>query len=65
MTTNTDMDRVLLAAEAVSGDRQKAIEWLTEPLDTFGGKTPQELIGEGRACTVLDYLESIAPGFVG
>ncbi|MEO6922772.1 MAG: MbcA/ParS/Xre antitoxin family protein [Bryocella sp.] len=65
MTTNRDMDRVLVAAEAVSGDRQKAVEWLTEPLSTFGGKTPQELVVKGRAGDVLAYLESITSGFVG
>jgi len=36
--------RVLLAAEAVSGDRDKAVAWLQEPIAAFGGKTALELV---------------------
>ncbi|WP_157971404.1 MbcA/ParS/Xre antitoxin family protein [Dyella sp. C9] len=59
------MERVILAAKAVSGDRAKAIEWLNQPLKEFGGKTPLELIAEGRTNDVIGYLESIESGFVG
>lgn len=42
-------DRVVTAAEAVSGDHARAREWLTQAsLATFGGKTPLALIGDGR-----------------
>jgi uncharacterized protein (DUF2384 family) len=60
-----DVERVVSAAEAVSGDRIKALEWLTQPLDSFAHKTPQQLIAEGRTDVVLSYIESIASGFVG
>lgn len=52
-------------AEAVSGDHDKAVEWLSQPLDTFDGKTPLQLIADGRVESVIGYLHSIASGFVG
>ena len=61
----TDQERVTSAAEAVSGDRTKAIEWLSQPLATFAGKTALELIDEGRTDDVIGYLQSITSGFVG
>jgi len=32
-----DVERVVAAVESISGDRAKAVEWLSQPLDTFGG----------------------------
>lgn len=60
-----DVDRVIDLAESISGDRTKAIEWLKQPLATFGGKTPLQLIAEGRTDDVIGYLESIESGYVG
>jgi hypothetical protein len=60
-----DVDRIVALAESISGDRAKAIEWLSQPLDTFGGKTPMQLIAEGRADNAIGYLQSIASGFAG
>lgn len=57
--------RIVAAAESISGDRAKAIEWLKQPLATFGGKTALQLIDEGRTNDVIGYLESIESGFVG
>ncbi|ULU27855.1 MbcA/ParS/Xre antitoxin family protein [Dyella terrae] len=62
---NPHVVRVIAAAESVSGDRAKAVEWLSQPLDTFGGKTPLQLTAEGRLDAVISYLHSIASGFVG
>jgi len=60
-----DVDRVALAAAAIIGGHAKAVEWLNQPLATFDGKTPLQLIDEGRTDSVLRYLESVASGFVG
>lgn len=38
--------RVIAAAEAISGDLDKAVAWLQEPIATFGGKTALELVAE-------------------
>ncbi|URL59489.1 DUF2384 domain-containing protein [Luteibacter flocculans] len=43
--------RVLQAAEAISGDRGKAVVWLQEPIATFGGKTALELVAAGAPMT--------------
>jgi Protein of unknown function (DUF2384) len=60
-----DLRRVLATAEAISGDRDRAVAWLQGPLTTFDGKTALELIDEGRIDAVLRYLASITSGFVG
>jgi hypothetical protein len=62
---NPHVERVLLAVEAISGDHDRAVAWLQEPLTRFGGKTALELIAEGRTDAVLGYLASIESGFVG
>ena len=54
-----DEDRIISAAEAVSGDHDKAVWWLNQPLATFGGKTALKLIAEGRTEDVIGYLQSI------
>ncbi|UPG89457.1 MbcA/ParS/Xre antitoxin family protein [Luteibacter aegosomaticola] len=60
-----DIERVMLAAKMVSGDPAKADEWLNQPLASLDGKTPLQLIAEGRTDAVIGYLHSIASGFVG
>lgn len=58
-----DMLRVLAIAEAMTGDESRAIFLLrNEPLSAFGYKTADTLIEEGRADTVIAYLESLAAG---
>ncbi|WP_199099971.1 MbcA/ParS/Xre antitoxin family protein [Dyella sp. ASV21] len=60
-----DPDQVISIAESISGDRDRAVEWLSQPLATFDGKTPLQLIAGGRADAVIGYLHSIESGFVG
>jgi hypothetical protein len=59
------VSRVLQAVKAISGDRDRTVAWLQEPLPTFDGNTALELIAAGRTDAVLRYLASIASGFVG
>lgn len=65
ITDDPQVERVMQAVEAISGDHDRAVAWLQEPLPTFDGKTALELIAEGRTDAVLRYLASIASGFVG
>jgi len=65
ITEDPQVGRILQAVEAISGDHDRAVAWLQEPLATFGGKTALQLIAEGRTDAVLRYLASIASGFVG
>jgi Protein of unknown function (DUF2384) len=60
-----DKDRIMSAAEAVSGDHDKAVWWLCQPLAAFAGKTALELVAEGRTDDVIGYLQSCESGYVG
>lgn len=59
--------RVLVAAqEAAGGDRNRAIFWfMNEPLSEFDYRTADRLVIEGKAQTVIDYIQSIAGGATG
>jgi uncharacterized protein (DUF2384 family) len=63
--SNEDADRVLTRAMTIASNRDRAKQWLDEPLPTFGGKTPLDLVAAGRTQEVLDYLDTIASGFLG
>lgn len=56
---------LLARAEAVSADTTLAIRWLSKPLQTFDGKTPMELVAEGRTQDIVAYLDTIENGFLG
>lgn len=61
-----ELSAVLLAAEATTGDRERAVElMLREPLRVFDGRTAVELVLEGRAREVEAYLESLSAGAAG
>jgi uncharacterized protein (DUF2384 family) len=64
MTSVDDLNvqRVLRATEAISGDRAQAVAWLRIPIPDFDGKTPMDLIDEGRTDALLCYLSSIESG---
>lgn len=65
ITDDPQVERVLQAVEVISGDHDRAVAWLQEPLATFDGKTALELVTEGRTDDLLGYLASFEPGFVG
>ena len=41
------------------------LAWFEEPLETFKGLTPRQLVERGRANDVATYLISIRDGFIG
>lgn len=54
------------AADANDGDILGAISWFRDcPIPELQHKTADELVTEGRADSVLAYLESIAAGYAG
>ena len=61
----SDIERVLIYAESVFGDRATSMAWLDQSLPTFHERTPRQLIEDGRTQDVLNYLASIESGFVG
>ncbi|MGF6495501.1 hypothetical protein ABIE56_003700 [Luteibacter sp. 621] len=65
ITPDLAVKRVLQAAEAISGDHDKSVAWLQEPIAAFGGKTALELVAEGRTDDLLGYIQSFESGYVG
>ncbi|WP_230972955.1 MbcA/ParS/Xre antitoxin family protein [Burkholderia vietnamiensis] len=55
-----DALRVIRAATDISGDIRSTLFWYrNEPLPTFGYKTAEELISEGRTEDLLRYITSL------
>lgn len=65
ITDDLRVRRVSLVAAQISGDRDKAVAWLQEPIAAFGGETASELVAEGRTNDLLDYIQSFESGYVG
>jgi uncharacterized protein (DUF2384 family) len=49
---------VMHEARNVVGTDDAASGWMNEPLPAFGGKTPAEIVAEGREEEVLAYVRS-------
>jgi hypothetical protein len=65
-TCRSALLRVLSAAEAMTGNRDRAVELLLrEPLRTFDGQMAVDLVIRGRVSDVLAYLESLSGGAAG
>ena len=66
MNTMTDRETVLRAATELNTDPAVAFAWYSsEGLSVFEGKTPAQLVAEGRAADVLRYIEMLGAGFCG
>lgn len=58
--------RVIRAATDLCGDVDQAIFWYrNEPLQPFGYRTPEQLVSEGRANDLIDYVMSLEAGAAG
>jgi hypothetical protein len=61
-----DALRVIKAATDLSGDVGKALFWYrNDPLSTFGYKTGEQLVSDGRTDDLLRYIASIEAGAAG
>lgn len=47
---------VMHAARAILGTDDAANAWMGQPLPAFAGRTPAELVGEGRETELLEHL---------
>jgi transcriptional regulator with XRE-family HTH domain len=55
--------RIFLSASEMAGDEARAAIWFKhQPLPGYGGLTAFDLVRDGRAQLVLDYLESVRAG---
>lgn len=50
---------VMHKVKAVAGNDDAASAWMEKPLAEFDGKTPAQLVNEGRAEEVLGYIDSL------
>lgn len=50
---------VMHEVKAVMGNDDNASAWMSKPLPAFGGKTPADLVGEGREEEVLAHIGSL------
>lgn len=58
-----EMVEILTRAEAVVGSPLGAYAWFrSEPLQGFGGTTPDQLVRDGRADFVHRYLDRVMAG---
>jgi transcriptional regulator with XRE-family HTH domain len=55
--------RILASASEMSGDERRAAIWFKhQPIPGWGGKTAQDLVRQGDAKKVLEYLEAARSG---
>lgn len=60
-----DVLHIVDLAEGISGARHVVMSWLNRGLEPYDGKSPLQLIAEGRKSDLVDYLRSISAGFTG
>ena len=55
--------RILAMAAEMAGDETRAVIWFKhQPIPGWAGKTAYDLVGEGKAGQVLEYLEAVRAG---
>jgi uncharacterized protein (DUF2384 family) len=50
---------IMHTVRKIAGNDDAASAWMDEPLPKFDGKTPAQLVSEGRADEVLGYISSL------
>jgi len=56
---------VMHRVRAFAGNDDAASAWMNEPLPALDGKTPAQLVSDGREHEVLDYIAALVPGSSG
>jgi len=56
---------IMNSVRGVAGSDDAASAWMNEPLPAFDGKTPAQLVGDGREEELLGYIDSLKPGSPG
>jgi uncharacterized protein (DUF2384 family) len=52
---------IMHRVRGVVGNDDAASAWMNEPLPTFDGKTPAQLVSDGREEDVLAYIDALKP----
>lgn len=58
----TIREKAISSVIAWAGSREAALVWLSRPLPSFGGKSPEDLIAQGRGDALLAHIERIGSG---
>ena len=53
---------VMHEARGMLGSDEAANEWMNRPLPAFEGKTPAQMVGEGRELDLLAHVRNFRPG---
>lgn len=53
---------IMHMVRGVAGNDDAASAWMNEPLPTFDGRTPAQLVNDGREDEVLGYIDSLNRG---
>jgi uncharacterized protein (DUF2384 family) len=56
---------IMHRVRGVAGSDDAASAWMNEPLPAFDGKTPAQLVSDGREDDVLGYIDSLKLGSSG
>jgi uncharacterized protein (DUF2384 family) len=56
---------IMHRVRGVAGTDDAANAWMNEPLPPFDGKTPAQLVSDGREDDVLGYIDSLKLGSSG
>jgi Protein of unknown function (DUF2384) len=55
--------RIIAMASEMAGDDSRAVIWFKhQPIPGWAGKTAYDLVAEGKAESVLAYLEAVRSG---
>ncbi|RJG02810.1 MbcA/ParS/Xre antitoxin family protein [Noviherbaspirillum sedimenti] len=56
---------IMHRARGVAENDDAASAWMNAPLPAFDGKTPAQLVNDGREDDVLGYIDALKPGSPG
>lgn len=56
---------IMHRVRGIAGNDDAANAWMNEPLPALDGKTPAQLVSDGREEDVLRYIDSLTPGSSG
>lgn len=56
---------IMHRVRGITGNDDAASAWMSDPLPALDGKTPAQLVSDGREEDVLAYIDSLKPGASG
>lgn len=53
---------VMHEVKSITASEDAASAWMNAPLTALGGKTPADLVSDGREADLLSYIATLKPG---